>query len=190
MKKRSFIFLLTFLLGSCFSYTQHFYIIPYGTFWEQHVGFDENVRSSTHLGEGANVLPTSISFYLYRVVEGNYKEECKENVFQANKNIVSLYISALYDTPKKKYTLDNSKLFIIKNGIRYNLLPVDEQNNPVEKRLFNVRMRENSKHYFRLPFVCRDLDDVIFEFRGIYQDDVEYPPIRFKIKLYDKEKNF
>ena len=69
-------------------------------------------------------------------------------------------------------------------------MPVDKQNNPIEKKLININIGKNSRHYFRLPFVCRDLDDVIFEFRGIYQDDVEYPPIRFKIKLYDKEKNF
>ncbi|MBR1777295.1 MAG: hypothetical protein IJ752_01765 [Alphaproteobacteria bacterium] len=105
MKKRISVFLLTFLLGSCSPYTQHFFIISYGTFWRQQVGFTEEIVSSTHLGEGANVFSTSIVFYLYRVVEGNYKEECKENVFQANKNFASLYFSTLHKDHEKNISL-------------------------------------------------------------------------------------
>ncbi len=84
------------------------------------------------------------------------------------------------------YTFNNTQVYMIKNGKRYNLQPIDSQNNNIIQTTLSINNGLRRNHYFRLPLVCSELNEAIFEISGIYKNGKELPPIKFRINLLNQ----
>ena len=182
--KQVFLCLISFILICCSSVysSQRISVTSFGNYWKVSVGYYAQI-SITPQETLTNMSRTVIVWGLSDAITDNNGTDCKKNVLNSKKNIVQLNFSSLADERTQDYTFNNAQVYMIKNGKRYNLQPVDSQNNNIAQATLSINNGLRRNHYFRLPLVCSELNDAIFEISGIYKNGVNYPSIQFKIHL-------
>lgn len=176
--------ILAFLLFCCSSVysSQRISITSLDNYWKMNVGYYAQV-SITPKETLKEMSRTVIFFGLSNAITDNNGVECKKNILHDKKNIAHLSFSSLANVRNTKYTFNNAQIYMIKNDRKYKLQPVNSENNNVDQTTSSINNGRNRSHYFRLPLVCSELDDTMFEILGIYKNGIEYPLIKFKIHL-------
>lgn len=182
-----FVAVISFVLICCSSVysSQRISVTSLGNYWKISVGYYAQI-SITPQDTLTNMSRTVIVWGLSDAITDNNGIDCKTNVLNSKKNIAQLNFSSLADERIQDYTFNNTQVYMIKNGKRYNLQPIDSQNNNIIQTTLSINNGLRRNHYFRLPLVCSELNEAIFEISGIYKNGKELPPIKFRINLLNQ----
>ena len=179
-----FIAVISFVLICCSSVysSQRISVTSLGNYWKINVGYYAQV-SITPQDTLKDMSRTVISFGLSNIIKNNNDAICKETVLQTNNNIDHLNFSMLADERMNLYSFNNAKTYLIKNGKRYNLQPINSNNINVSKTTISINNGLNRSFYFKSPLVCSDIDGAVWEISGFFKNGVELPPIQFKTNI-------
>lgn len=183
-------------------------VVPSNTtlFLNNNVWWDARVRSEQAIDR--MVLPVKAQFKdhefgvfidLARKIYPSWSK--KEYLKKQLKDSMSLYFYSFppfNELAGYKYQFNTAKAYLITSSQTYHLKAVDDRTGkPIDYSIndlgdylegYKPEYGEPVYKFYRyyVPVTCEQLNGASFEISGIYQNDVELPPIQFRVFLQDE----